>query len=108
MLFLISVIDHETGHASAREMAAIDDFNADLMDDGAWIFAGGLQSPIESTIIDGRGETPQTRDGPIMEGPEYISGFWIIDAPTPEVARELAARGSRACNRRVELRQFLG
>ena len=108
MLFLISVIDHETGRASEREMAAIDRFNADLKAAGSWVFAGGLQPPMKSAIIDGRGEVTQAFDGPLMEGTAYISGFWIVDTPTQEVARELAARGSRAGNRRVEVRQFLG
>ncbi|NBQ01552.1 MAG: hypothetical protein EBU45_05955, partial [Actinobacteria bacterium] len=36
------------------------------------------------------------------------AGFWIIDVPNQEIALELAARGSKACNRRVELRPLLG
>jgi len=33
-------------------------------------------------------------------------GLWIIEAESRQVAEELAAQGSRACNRRVELRPF--
>jgi hypothetical protein len=47
-------------------------------------------------------------DGPYLESKEYIIGFWIIDAPDLDVALRLAARGSQSCNRRLELRPFLG
>ena len=39
---------------------------------------------------------------------QHISGFWLIQAPDIATARELAAEGSRACNRKVELRPLLG
>lgn len=38
---------------------------------------------------------------------EYISGLWIIDVPNKEIAFELAAQGSKAYNRRIELRPIL-
>ncbi|MBB5616808.1 hypothetical protein BJ959_000304 [Chryseoglobus frigidaquae] len=37
-----------------------------------------------------------------------MSGFWIIEAPDRDAALALAAEGSRACNRVVELRPFYG
>jgi len=39
---------------------------------------------------------------------EYVSGFWLITAPDLDAARVLAAQGSKACNRKVELRPLLG
>ena len=36
-----------------------------------------------------------------------MAGFWIIDAPDLDVALALMADGSKACNRRVEVRPFL-
>ena len=47
-------------------------------------------------------------DGPFVESKEYLSGFWIIDAPDLDVALALAADGSCHCNRKVELRPFHG
>ena len=47
-------------------------------------------------------------DGPYLESKEYIVGFWIIEAADLDVALRLARRGSKACNRRVELRPVLG
>ena len=108
MRYLVSVIDDRTGSASATETAAIDAFNHRLEADGHWVFAGGLGSPSTATVIDNRdGETVYT-DGPFLESKEYLGGFWIIDAPDLDVALKLAAEGSRSCNRRVEVRPFLG
>jgi hypothetical protein len=108
MQYLVSVIDDRTGSATPTEMAAIDAFNHRLEADGHWVFAGGLASPSTATVIDNRdGETVFT-DGPFLESKEYLGGFWIIDAPDLDVALKLAADGSRSCNRRVEVRPFLG
>jgi hypothetical protein len=107
MQYLVSVIDDKTGSATPAEMAAIDAFNDRLEAQGHWVFAGGLASPSTATVVDNRdGETIVT-DGPYLESKEYLGGFWIIDAPDLDVALKLAANGSKACNRRVEVRPFL-
>jgi hypothetical protein len=38
---------------------------------------------------------------------KYLAGFWIIEAFDLDVALRLAAEGSKACNRKVEVRPFL-
>jgi hypothetical protein len=38
---------------------------------------------------------------------KYLAGFWIIEAPDLDVALKLAAEGSKACNRKIEVRPFL-
>jgi len=43
-----------------------------------------------------------------VESKEYLAGFWIIEAADLDVALKLAAEGSKACNRKVEVRPFLG
>jgi hypothetical protein len=106
--YLMSVLDETAGLATAEEMAAIDAFNEQLQADGHWVFAGGLASPSTATVIDGRDGEPVFTDGPYLESKEHIIGFWIIDAPHLDVALRLAALGSKNCNRRVELRPFLG
>jgi len=108
MQFLISVIDDQTGSATDDEMAAIDAFNEGLQAEGHWVFAGGLGAPGTATTIDNRRGKALVTDGPFVETKEYVAGFWIIAAPDLEAARELAAGGSKACNRKVELRPFLG
>lgn len=107
MRLLLSVIDHQTGSATEQEMVAIDEFNDRLIADGHWVLAAGLQSPSSAILIDGRGGEVSIQSGSLHQGQEYLSGFWIIDVPDFEIGRELAIRGSRACNRRVEVRQLL-
>jgi hypothetical protein len=107
MQYLLSVIDDGTGPATEVEDAAIDVFNAHLQADGYWVFAGGLGSPEPATVIDNRGDQPVVTDGPFVETKEYLAGFWIIEASDLDVAIKLATDGSKACNRKVEVRPFL-
>ncbi len=106
--YLMSVLFDQADLATTDEMAAIDTFNEQLRADGHWVFAGGLASPSSATVVDGRNGEPVFTDGPYLESKEHIAGFWIIEAPHLDVALRLAASGSRSCNRRVELRPFLG
>jgi hypothetical protein len=107
MQYLVSVIDDKTGSATADEDAAIDAFNDRIQAEGHWVFAGGLASPSTATVIDNRGAEAVFTDGPFVETKEYLAGFWIMEAPDLDVALKLAAEGSKACNRKVEVRPFL-
>jgi hypothetical protein len=99
-------------YGSQEEMeeafAATGAFNDALHADGYWVFAGGLEPASTATVVDGRGETPALTDGPYLETKEVIGGFWVIDAPDLDVALELAARASKACRGKVEVRPFEG
>jgi hypothetical protein len=106
-LYLFSVIDDTTGSATGDEMAAIDAFNEELRAEGHWVFAGGLSTPGNSTVIDNRNGEAVFTDGPYVESKEYVAGFWIIEAPDLDVALKLATEGSKHCNRKVEVRPFL-
>jgi len=109
MHYLVSVIDDNAGFATPTEMAAIDAFNDRLQAEGNWVFAGGLGSPATATVIDNRGGGEAVfSDGPFLESKEHLIGFWIIEAPDLDVALKLAAEGSKHCNRKVEVRPFLG
>jgi hypothetical protein len=108
MQYMVGVIDDRTGSGTDEEMAAIDVFNDRLRADGHWVFAAGLGAPDTATVIDNRGGgEPVLTDGPFVESKEHLAGFWIIEAPDLDVALELAAEGSKACNRKVEVRPFL-
>src|SRR5262245_25221173 len=106
MQYLVSVIFDTAGLATPEEMAAIDAFNDRLQADGHWVFAGGLAAPSSATVIDNRGEEAMFTDGPFVESKEYLAGFWILEAPDLDVVIKLAAEGSKACNRKVEVRPF--
>lgn len=107
MQYLVSVIDDNAGLANPDEEAAIDVFNDRLKAEGHWVFAGGLGSPGSATVIDNRGEEALFSDGPFVETKEYLAGFWIIEAADLDVALKLAGEGSKACNRKIEVRPFL-
>ncbi len=107
MRYLINVIDNRSNSGTAEEAVAIDAFNDKLRAGGHWVFAGGLADPNASTVIDGRGEKPILTDGPFAETKEWAAGFWIIDVPDLDVALDLMSEGSKACNRRLEVRPLL-
>jgi hypothetical protein len=107
MRYFLSVIAHGSGIASPDEMAAIDAFNDKLVANGHWVFGAGVAGPDAATVVDGRGAEAVFTDGPFLESKEYVAGFWVIEAPDLDVALELAAEGSKACNRRLEVRPFL-
>jgi hypothetical protein len=102
-----SVIDDTSGATNPDEDAAIEAFNDRLEAEGHWVFAGGLAAPSSATVIDNRRGEAMFSDGPFLESKEYLGGFWIIEAPDRDVALRLAAEGSKACNRKVELRPVL-
>jgi hypothetical protein len=107
MQYLVSVINDTADLATPDEQTAIDVFNDRLIAEGHWVFAGGLAAPSSATVIDNRGEEAMFSDGPFLESKEYLIGFWIIEAVDLDVALKLAAEGSKACNRKVEVRPFL-
>ena len=106
MQYLVSVIDDTAGLATPDEDAAIDVFNDRLKAEGRWVFAGGLAAPSSATVIDNRGKEAMFTDGPFLESKEYLAGFWIIEVADLDVALRLAAEGSKACNRKIEVRPF--
>jgi hypothetical protein len=105
--YLISVLTDSPDLATEAEATAIDAFNAGMQADGYWVFAGGLAGPDNATVVDNRAGNPVITDGPFLESKEFIIGFWIVEAPHLDVALRLATEGSKACNRRVEVRPFL-
>jgi hypothetical protein len=107
MQYLVSVINDTASRATPDEEVAIDAFNDRLRAEGHWVFAGGLAAPSSATVVDNRGEEAMFTDGPFLESKEYLVGFWIIEAPDLDVALKLAAEGSKACNRKIEVRPFL-
>jgi hypothetical protein len=107
MQYLVSVIHDSADLATPDEMAAIDVFNDRLQAEGHWVFAGGLAAPSSATVIDSRGAEAIFTDGPFLESKEYLVGFWVMEAPDLDVALKLADEGSKACNRKLEVRPFL-
>ena len=104
MRFLISVIDDLSNSGTPAEMAEIDKFNDSLRANNQFIFAWGLHAPETATVIDNRNGANTETGKPHFDAKEHYSGFWVIDADSPETAKKLAFEASKACNRKVELR----
>jgi hypothetical protein len=108
MRFIISIIDSQTRSShSPEEIAVIDALNVEMLEAGYRIFAGGIDAPSKAKVFDNRNSANESSGGSFYSGPEFFSGFWIIDVPNQDIAEELARKGSLACNRKVELRPLL-
>ncbi len=85
---------------------AVEAFNADVREAGAWVFAGGLHPREVSTVVDGTGAEPVVTPGPASDARHYLGGMWVIEAPDLDGALEWARRGAVACGGLVEVRPF--
>ena len=107
MRFLIAVIDSATHTTTSDERATIDEFNDMLEANNHWVFACGVGAPSTATVIDNRNGVGISTAGPLITSDEFMSGFWIVEAADLDEAKALAAGGSKACNRKVEVRPLL-
>jgi hypothetical protein len=108
MRYIIFVIDDKSASGSPEEMVAIDAFNDKLEANGHFIFAAGIGQPKSAHIFDNRNGAGLVDAGSVFTAENNYTGFWLVKADSDEEARVLAAEGSKACNRKVELRPFLG
>ncbi|WP_164233754.1 YciI family protein [Microbacterium hydrocarbonoxydans] len=88
----------------AAVLAAVDAFNTELKDTGAFVFAGGLNPPSTAKTVDvSTGET-RVLDEPFVEADAYVGGFWVIDAADEDAAVAWAVKASNALQCRIEVR----
>jgi hypothetical protein len=91
----------------AEIVAAVDAVNQQAVDDGIFVFAGGLHEASATTTVDPRSGTPVLTDGPYLETKEWMGGFWIIDVPDLDAALEWSKRAALACREVLEVRPFM-
>jgi hypothetical protein len=77
-------------------LAAVEEFNTALHESGAFRFAGGLHPPSSAKTVDATDGEPVVIDGPFVEAPEYVGGFWVIEAADQDAAVRWATRASKA------------
>jgi hypothetical protein len=86
----------------------VDALNEEMRKAGAWVFAGGLETPDTATVVrEDKGQI-LTTDGPFVEGKEHIGGFWVIKVADLDEALDWAKRATVACRGAVEVRPFQG
>lgn len=90
----------------AEMYADVDALNQKMMDSGAWVFAGGLETPDTATVVRSENGEILTTDGPFPEAKEQIGGFWVIEAPDLDAALQWAGQATVACRGPVEVRPF--
>ncbi len=96
----------ETDPAELEQMmAAVEELNTGLTESGAFVHAGGLHPPSTAVTVDSTGDTPVRTDGPFVDAPSYVGGFWIIETPDRDGALAWAERASRALQSRIEVRE---
>jgi hypothetical protein len=76
------------------------------MDAEAFVFAGGLLPAETATVVRQSGNDILVTDGPYVETKEHLGGFWVIEAPDLDTARNWARQATVACRLPVELRAF--
>lgn len=87
-----------------RQLSQVGAFNDALVEDGALVFACGLEPLSAARVSLVRDGAAITTDGPYAEAKEHIGGFWIIDVDGEEAAQTWAEWAARACERPVEIR----
>ena len=107
MRYAIFVIDIENNPGNPSEMAEIDAFNDELISNNQLELAIGIAASSKSLLIDNRDGKDEVLETSLFQSSEFHSGLWIMRAGSDAEALELAKRGSRACNRKVELRPIL-
>jgi len=107
--YLLSVYSVEGDKAPSDEVMQqmveeVGRFIANLQEQGAWVFAGGLHPANTATVVDATKAEVIVTDGPFAEAKEQIGGFWVISAPDLDAAMKWATEGSEACQGPVEVR----
>jgi hypothetical protein len=110
--YLLSVITPEGEDTPPPEvlqpiMRKVEAINQELKAAGAWVFAGGLNSPSTATVLRLQDGEVLTTDGPFAEGKEYVGGFSIIKAPDLDAALEWGRKLTRAITLPIEVRPFV-
>jgi len=109
--YMLSVFDDQRPEDLPADVlekiyADVDTINNEMMEAGAWVFAGGLHPPDTATVVkETDGETVVT-DGPYAETKEQVGGFWVIEAPDLDAALTWAKKATRACQGPIEVRPF--
>jgi hypothetical protein len=108
-LLSVHMVDGEEPPAEDEIQAAykaVDEFNAEVQAQGAWVFAGGLHPADTATVVKLEGDEVVTTDGPFAEAKEHLGGFWVVEAADLDAALAWAAKGAAACGAPVEVRPF--
>ena len=97
-----------TDEQQREGFARIAGIEADMEAAGAFVFSARLSEPSEAKVVRRGPGRPKQTDGPFAETKEVIGGFYLIEAPTIEVAVDWASRVSDAIGEPIEVRPLAG
>ncbi|HEY8547075.1 MAG TPA: YciI family protein [Acidimicrobiales bacterium] len=98
---------YATPEEERQAYADTDALGRKMIDEGVWVFGGGLHPVETATVVDAtKGQDVLVTDGPFAEAKEHIAGFWVIKAADLDEAMRWAQEASAACRAPVEVRPF--
>jgi hypothetical protein len=110
--YLVAVYDQPDSRSRSTEdmapiIADVGVVNQRAIEDGIFVFAGGLHDQSATTTVDPRGGTVAISDGPYLETKEYLGGFWVVELPNLNAALDWAKDAAVACRQPLEVRPFM-
>jgi len=110
MMIVKSSKDCEAGKLPSEELlAAMGEYNKQLMQAGVLVDLSGLQPTSKGARVKFSGGKTSVIDGPFAETKEVVGGYWIVDVKSKEEAIEWAKRAPVQPSeeeREIEIRQF--
>ena len=97
---------YPTPEDMARAFRDVDALNQELREQGARVFAGGLQPSGTARVVRSKDGKLLHTDGPNLEGKEQVGGITIIEAPDLDAAMRWADKATVARQGAVEVRPF--
>jgi hypothetical protein len=98
-----------------RNVAFMRAFSKELKDSGVFVATEALGWPSEAKIVRAGSNGEPITDGVFPESKEFLAGYWIVDAESPEEAYKIAARvsagpgrGGKSGSMPIEVRPVLG
>jgi hypothetical protein len=94
-------------------MAVLRSINERLTESGEFVATQGLAGPQDAKMVRGEKNGIPVTDGVFPESKEFLLGYWIIDAASPERAYAIAGQissapgpGGAPTNMPIEVRRF--
>ena len=110
MVMVKATADSEAGVMPSEELLGeMGKFNAELVNAGVMLAAGGLQASSKGARVKFSGDKKTVIDGPFAETKELIAGFWLIQVKSLEEAIEWVKRCPNPTGEvgQIEIRQVL-
>lgn len=110
-MHVLVAIHHPDSYDSSIEDEAmtrdIDVLNDEMVAAGVRVFVGGLQpAGLAKSLRPQPGGKVVVTDGPYLETPEHVGGFWVLEVADLDEALAWGEKAAIACRAPVEVRAF--